>query len=248
MTVLSYTSPGGDQLPLHVHAPEAGPPRAALILFHGGGWVGGSPGQFTPQCRDLAARGILAATAGYRLLGSGARSLDDCVDDATAAIGRFRTVAAEHGLAPDVVAAGGGSAGGHLALTAALTGGADLRALVLFNPAVDLLGAPGGPEQNLREALSITDATAERLSPIRLVRPGAPPTLVMHGTEDRVVPIDGVRRFRDRMTTEGNHCRLVEYPGAGHGFFNSGMNDCYDATVREAAGFLLSLPDGVPPT
>ncbi|MER5849395.1 prolyl oligopeptidase family serine peptidase [Streptomyces sp. NPDC002012] len=77
--------------------------------------------------------------------------------------------------------------------------------------AVDLTGAPGGPQQRLREALSIPDAAAERLSPLRPVHPGSPPTLVMHGTEDRVVPIDRGRRFRDRMTAEGNHCGLMEY-------------------------------------
>ncbi|MFE7559191.1 alpha/beta hydrolase [Kitasatospora sp. NPDC057500] len=244
LTATSFRSPDGRSLPLHVHAPRSGPPRVAVILFHGGGWRTGTPDQFTPQCEDLARQGVLAATAGYRLLGSGAESLDDCLDDATAAVHHFRAVAASHGLPPRLVAAGGGSAGGHLALTAALTGRADVPALVLFNPAVDLVSAAEGSGTSLSQVVGIPADTAERLSPLRLLRPGAPRLLVLHGTDDRIVPIAHVRRLRELMTAGGDDCRLVEYPGAEHGFFNAGPGDPrYRSTLRETAEFLLGLAE-----
>ncbi|MFD4945751.1 hypothetical protein ACFVYE_30790 [Streptomyces sp. NPDC058239] len=67
----------------------------------------------------------------------------------------------------------------------------------------------------------------------------------MHDPEDHVAPLDRIRRFRDRMTTEGDHCPLVEYPGADHGFFDLSTDGRYGTTVEEAVGFLL---DDTPPT
>jgi len=41
------------------------------------------------------------------------------------------------------------------------------------------------------------------------------PTLVIHGTDDRIVPIDATAR---RMPREIPHAQLIEYEGASHGF------------------------------
>src|SRR5690606_16286690 len=33
--------------------------RGAVVFFHGGGWVGGTPEQFAPHCKALADRGLV---------------------------------------------------------------------------------------------------------------------------------------------------------------------------------------------
>ena len=238
-TRTAYTSPAGGSLPLLLCAPSRSRPAAAVLLFHGGGWQTGSAEQFAPQCQALASQGILAAGAGYRLVGQGAATLCDCLDDARAAIEHVR------GLAPGVpLFVGGGSAGGQLALAAVLTPPtADERpyaGLLLFNPVVDLC-EPTGTWQTFREILGLDAQTAAALSPLHLVRPGAPPAIVFHGTADALVPIHSVRHFRDAMRAAGNACRLVEYEGAPHGFFNPGAGEArwHEETTALAAAFVL---------
>ena len=57
--------------------------RPAVVFFHGGGWVGGKPGQFTEHSKYLASRGMVAVQVEYRLL---KRAANDppltCVQDA----------------------------------------------------------------------------------------------------------------------------------------------------------------------
>ena len=56
-----YKQTKGKPLSLHVFLPEgwkATDKRPAAVFFFGGGWVGGSPRQFYPQCHLLAERGM----------------------------------------------------------------------------------------------------------------------------------------------------------------------------------------------
>ncbi|WP_202638750.1 alpha/beta hydrolase [Bailinhaonella thermotolerans] len=214
---------------IHVIAPGDRPARAAILLFHGGGWVQGSPEQFFPQCRAMAQRGILAASGVYRLVGGGADSPADCLADARAAISEFQGIAASHGLGE--VAVGGGSAGGQLALAATLidpVGPAPSR-LVLFNPVVDLCC---GFDAGLLALVGLTPRQAAALSPAHHAQSGLPPTLIFHGTADRLAPISAVR---DLCTATG--ARLVEFEGAEHGFFN--VSPYYEQTLDRMAAFLL---------
>ena len=38
-----------------------------MVFFFGGGWNGGTPGQFRPQARHLAGRGMVAIVVDYRV-------------------------------------------------------------------------------------------------------------------------------------------------------------------------------------
>jgi len=238
---------GETRLPIHVFVP-ATPPRAALLLFHGGGWMRGSPGMLVPHARRLAESGILAASAGYRLVRSGADSPADCLEDAGRADTVFRALATEAGV--ERVAIGGGSAGAQMALSLAMPpGGAGAReyaGLVLFNPAVDQCCTRGPIGALMRHRLRLTPERARAASPAHHVRSGVPPSLVFHGTRDRLVAIDKVRRFRDAMENAGNNCELVEFQGAGHGFFLSRPrgNPAFDRTVELTERFLLTLATG----
>ena len=96
----------------------------------------------------------------------------------------------------------GDSAGGHLALLAALTGSA-VGAVVAWFPVTDLVGMPfdlaeaggvpdSGPDSREARLLGAPAASvpdlARQASPVAHVRAGAPPVLLMHGTADDLVP------------------------------------------------------------
>ena len=97
-------------------------PAPVLVQVHGGGWTGGRPGrQGRPLVHRLALQGWVVFDLEYRL--SPRATFPDQLIDVKRAIAWIRATAAEHGAAPSFVAVAGGSAGGHLAALAALTGG-----------------------------------------------------------------------------------------------------------------------------
>ena len=231
--------------------------RPAIVFFFGGGWNGGSPGQFGPQASYLAERGMVAIAVDYRVRSRQGTLANVAVSDAKAAIRWVRTHAGRLGVDPNQIAAAGGSAGGHLAAaTATLPGhdvagaGADVssapNALVLFNPVLITAPLPGQSEEqaekleNLRRRLG---AEPESMSPYHHVRPELPPTLILHGENDKTVPYQQVELFAEAMIATGNRCDLVGYPNQGHGFFNAHRSDnsAYPDTVRRMDDFLVSL-------
>jgi len=213
---------------LYVYLPpewEASDRRPAIVFFFGGGWVGGTVQQFAPQATHLAQRGMVAICAEYRVRSRHNVTAESCVADARSALAWVHSHAGELGIDPARIVAAGGSAGGHIAACAAmidtleddpsLTASSKPCALVLFNPVLEI-----SKERQEMVSRFASPASAERLSPIRWIRPGLPPTLIIHGTADTVVPISQARAFVQEMSAQGNTAILYEAPNQAHGFFN----------------------------
>jgi acetyl esterase len=244
----SYAAADGSELPVLVFEPAISTaPVAALVLFHGGGLRGGSPDELAPHCQQLAARGILALSAGYRLVGEGATSIDDCIADVRRAVDHCTGLAAARGLDASRVASGGSSAGAHLALVAAMIAPGEpapaaapgVAAVVALNPVVDLLACSPQYLRLLEQSVGIAPGRAADYSPAEFVRPGNPPVLIQHGTRDEVAPVGQVRHFRDLMVQAGNDCVLLEYEGAEHAFHYPSPAGHFDDVVDATADFLL---------
>lgn len=256
-----YKNVGGVELPIHIYEPEghgAGAGKPAIVFFFGGGWRSGSPGQFEHHCRYLASRGMVAMTAEYRVSSRHGVKAVSCFKDAKSAIRWVRRNAKRLGVDPEKVAAGGGSAGGHLAGALGAIdefdeAGEDASvsavpaALVLFNPA--LIVAPVKGERDPFEAGRMAGigermgVEPERLSPYHHVDRGVPPTLILHGRGDTTVPYFTAELFARKMKAKGNRCELEGYDGEPHGFFNWGRkgNGNFIATVERMDAFLVSL-------
>lgn len=223
--------------------------RPAIVFFHGGGWVGGSPKQFLKHCEYLAMRGMVAIEADYRHIAKGDKGPPtDCVHDAKSAMRWVRSHAVELGIDPQRIAAGGGSAGGHLAAFVGMVEGLDdpaddiqmspkANALVLFNPVFD-----NGPEQGWGHAR--VGERYKEFSPAHNISADDPPAIVFLGTKDNLIPVTVVERFKANMTKAGVRCEAVFYEGQGHGFFNpgrGGSDQYFYETLLAADRFLASL-------
>lgn len=106
-----------------IFLPDAPPPPGArahpvAILVHGGTWAAGDKWQLAPAAAALAREGVVVAAVNYSLWPDGC--IADAVADARAAVAHFRAAAAGYGGDGDRVTLVGHSAGGHLALAAAL--------------------------------------------------------------------------------------------------------------------------------
>jgi len=247
-------------LRLHVFQPDdwaAGDRRPAIVFYFGGGWRNGNSNQFAHQSEYLASHGMVACCAEYRVHNKHDSTVTQSIADAKSAMRYVRSHAAELGIDPDRIAAGGGSAGGHLAAAVATLPGFDdpeddrnvscvPNALALFNPAVDISaeGLGRNPEsERHQELLTRTGADVGELSPKNYVTGGLPPTIIFHGIADGTVPYAQVEVFQQRMQAAGNRCELVGYADKEHGFFNFGRddNDAYRDTLRRLHLFLRDL-------
>ena len=233
-----------DPLELNVFLPDgwkASDKRPAAVFFFGGGWVGGTPTQFFPHSRYLASRGMVAISAQYRTRGSHGTTPAQCVADGKSAVRWMRAHAAELGIDPDRIAAGGGSAGGHVAATTGVIDGLDEQgedmsisskpnALLLFNPATDISRTTRWGDN------------PKAGSPLHHVDAGDPPTIVFHGKADTTVPHKTAEAFCEAMQKAGNRCELVSYHGRPHGFFNyTRSRIAYTSTVWHMDRFLASI-------
>ncbi|MCA8988994.1 MAG: alpha/beta hydrolase [Planctomycetaceae bacterium] len=249
--VIAYkTTPQGD-LSLHAFLPPdlqgTTQPRAAIVFFFGGGWKNGSPKQFYPHCRHLADRGVVAFAAEYRIHSKHQTLPDSCVEDGKSAVRWIREHAAEWNINPEQIAAGGGSAGGHVAAAIATVSRFEApqenakisscpNALVLFNPVLDTTetGKTAAPER--------LGKLAEEISPVHHLREETPPTIIFHGAADTTVPISNVESFEQAVKAKGGRCELVSYPNRAHGFFNYSRSQAdYEDTVKKMDTFLESL-------
>ena len=242
-----YKQAGNRELKLWVVNPADWQPsdtRAAIVFFHGGGWVGGNPAQFDNQSRYLASRGLVCIQVEYRLLHRASREPPlVCVQDAKSAMRWVRSHAAALGIDPKRIAAGGGSAGGHLAAFVGMVDGLDdpqddrkisprANALVLFNPALD-----NGPEGGAAAA-RFGDRYQE-FSPAHNISADDPPAIVFLGTKDRLIPVSVVERFQSKLEQAGAGCEVRLYDGQAHGFFN--REPFQSRTLLETDKFLGSL-------
>jgi acetyl esterase/lipase len=206
----------------------AGPPRAVVVVVHGGFWrqrYGLELGR--PLAADLAAAGYAAWNVEYRRVG-GEGGWPATFDDVAAAVDVLAGPAAGP-LPLDRVVAVGHSAGGQLAtwlaarpgLPADAPGAAPavrLRGVVSQAGVLDLVDAErngvgngaasdllgGGPDD-------VPDRYA-LASPVARLPIGVP-VVCVHGTADVNVPIRQSERF---VAAAGDEAELVPLPGADH--------------------------------
>jgi acetyl esterase/lipase len=205
-----------------------GPPRAVVVVVHGGFWRqrhGLELGR--PLAADLAASGFAAWNVEYRRVG-GDGGWPATFDDVAAAVDLLAGPAGGR-LPLDRVVAVGHSAGGHLATWLAARPGLPpdvpgaapavrLRGVVSQAGVLDLVDAErngvgngaasdllgGGPDE-------VPDRYA-LASPVSRLPIGVP-VVCVHGTADVNVPIRQSERF---VAAAGEEAELVALPGADH--------------------------------
>jgi len=232
-------------LNLHIFNPadhQAGDKRPAVIFFFGGGWSGGKPEQFFPQAKHLSQKGMVAISAEYRVAGRNKTDPKFCLQDANSAIRYLRKNAASLGIDPDKIVSAGGSAGGHLAAMVGTEG-------ELFNDPQDDLNISAKPQLSV-QFNPVIDTSAEGyghnrvskywedFSPMLRLSKDTPPSLVMFGDNDELIPLSTIERYKLKAQEVESNVKVIIYPGKGHGFFNRGNS--YTETVAEMDKFLTA--------
>ena len=250
--VETYKVASGDEMKLYIFNPKGHKPgkdqRPAIVFFFGGGWNGGNPSQFEQHSRYLATRGMVAMVADYRVKSRQGTPPSACVNDGKSAVRYIRKNARRLGIDPDRIAAGGGSAGGHVATATGMLDGFDdpndtdksvyskSNALVLFNPVYDNGPKGGYGHDRVKEYW-------EGFSPAHNITKDDPPAIVFLGTKDSLIPVSTGKSFQKKMQYVGLKSELHLYEGQPHGFFNEakGGTEIYLDTIRKMDIFLVDL-------
>jgi acetyl esterase/lipase len=196
---------------------------ASVVVVHGGAFVIGS--RAMKPIRYLAARlvdaGIAVCAIDYRMVFRGGR-LAESVDDVVDALAFWSTGAAQRGLDPSAISLVGLSAGATLAwLAAARADAAPVHRLACCFGLYEMDHLRGPLASLLPRLLFATsDRAIWRQHCPRGVSPPPMPTLLLHGSDDGLVPVEQARRLAADREARGLPTRLVIYPGVPHGFFN----------------------------
>jgi acetyl esterase len=248
LKVVQYKTVGEVKLNMHVVAVGEGQRRPAIVFFFCGGWNGFDARKYYPQSEYFASRGAVCFNAEVRVMEKHKTTPAECFTDAKSAIRWVRQHAAEYGVDPKKVVASGGSAAGHVSACLSTVDGFDdptddLKisakpdAVVAFCPVLIVY------DNERRVGIFGGELRARELSPLLHVKPGAAPTLLLHGKADeRVVPEES-QKYQKAMQAAGNRCDLVLYDRAAHGFHTwfDGKGKFFKPTVRAMDEFLTSL-------
>jgi acetyl esterase/lipase len=190
--------------------------RPAIVWLHGGWFKGGSGGGGMPDYgAAVARRGYVGVDVGYRVR----PDLDvenyphlydamvDAYEDATAAVDWVRAHAGEYGIDPDVIAAGGFSAGAVTTTNLAYMPRQLEPATSGIAAALPLEGWFVRPDD---PALPVP-------GPFAVPDPGEPPAIVFHGTADRLLPFGSPTETCPMAAEAGIACQYVGYEGGTHG-------------------------------
>ncbi|MES2573026.1 MAG: alpha/beta hydrolase, partial [Verrucomicrobiota bacterium] len=240
-----YGRKSGVALTLDVFQPEGGGNGRGIVFMVSGGWYSShdsiNPGAYAPFLKH-------GYTVFAVVHGSQPKfTIAEITPDIHRAIRFIRFNARKWGVDPERLGIVGSSAGGHLSLTMGTQGqpgksdakdpidreSSAVQAVGCFYPPTDFLnyGTPGedavgvGILKDFKAAFGPVSETPEgrqqlgkAISPIYFVNAKLPPTLIVHGDADKLVPIQQAESFVQRALENGATAKLIVKKGASHGW------------------------------
>lgn len=235
---LPYRTVDGQTLVLDLYLPpKSAGKRPAVLFVHGGGFIKGhsrmmgAEEDFPARLAALAAEGYVVASMEYRLT-SKAR-FPAQVRDAKAAVAWLRGHSADYGIDPRRIAIWGSSAGGMIAASVGTSCG-----VADFDPEGGDAGSRDNCVQAVADWFGPTSVDTDRLSviylgclaslncdadrmtaasPISHISKDDPPTQILHGDSDSLVPLSQSKSFEEALRAANVAVEYLVVKGAGHG-------------------------------
>jgi acetyl esterase/lipase len=222
----------GYELRLNLFTPKNSPKAIPLVvMIHGGCWIDGGRADYNYYGVKLAQLGYAAATVDYRVADQA--PYPAAVDDARNAIQWLKDHAKTYNIDPDRIALLGGSAGGHMVELIGYTAntptrqhpngpGPKVKAIVAFYGWSDLTDPavrdPYWNEAFLGKKYADAPELYKEASPITHVSKQSPPTILLQGTIDAVVPKSQSVKLAEKLEANSVPYIYVPFEGQFHAF------------------------------
>ena len=234
---ITYTDAFGRPEALDIYVPKGLPPTGGwpvILAIHGGGWRKQDKRDYGPRIAGaFVPNGYVVVAPDYPLSSPGNPTWPINLEDLQTAVRWIKANASTFNIDTGRIVAMGESAGANLAEllgtgspstansgsaeTAAIaavvsfSGPSDLTALYESNPLAGAAVAQllGGPPAAL-------PASYMAASPVDQVAQGDPPTFLVHGANDPLVPVSQSEEMAAALTSARVRNELVVLPGAGH--------------------------------
>jgi acetyl esterase/lipase len=228
---LTYSTKGGPTEQLDVYTPQGPAPPGGwpvIVAIHGGGWRRYNKQEYGPRIATaFVPDGYVVVAPNYQLSTRNRPSWPVNLQDIESAVLWIKANAETYGVDPTRVVAMGESAGANLANLLGIESGPDMpasvQAVVSFSSPTDLASLKVESPRAGRAVVQLLGgqpAAVPQLyaaaSPVDHVGPSSAPTLLIHGGNDPLVPVDQSIELADALTNAGVRNRLVILPGEGH--------------------------------
>lgn len=265
-----YKTIDGIELDMIIFYPDASIIKSEnpwMLHVHGGGWAGGDKYKvfkksFLGTLKSLVNNGVVCATIEYRRTRGGSTAYEAVIDAKDAA--RFLLKNAnKYKLDKEKYGVWGGSAGGHLSLLTALGKDSDFKGdsnltnispdfkcVASYFPATSLINpdlVPGSlfeKQQSynriLGDSLQNKRKLARLLSPTEHLEADSPPILLLHGENDKVLPVINSTFMIEVAKDKKADVELLIIKNAGHSFSGSNISPTIDELNEYATNFILS--------
>ena len=228
---LEFTTGDGSKLAMGFYSSALPGLRPCVLVLHGGGWSTGNYRQVPGPSfsKALAAAGYHVAAIDYRLAPKNKWPAPK--EDLLAAIAFLRSKSTTLQIDPDRLIVLGRSAGGQIALATAYSAhDPGIRGCIsLYAPTDMVFAYQYGSDDDILQSRglirsymggSLQDLTEkyQDASPLHLVGPETPPTLLIHGVRDELVWYLHAHRLQTSMLQAHRSFFLLEMPWATHAF------------------------------
>ena len=194
-----------------------------MLFFFGGGFHIGTPDIFKQVIEMLANQGFAALSADYRIHIYHDTTPEDSIRDGAACWKYVHENAEKWNIDPDKFVLSGGSAGAVIASLCEPMTGIMPAGLAFFYPG--FLNKDMGPER--LAGITGTEANGITVTNPGTVHPDLPPTLILHGEKDPIVPLENINQYTEALKENNVWCKYITFPDAGHGFMNYNKDRAY---------------------
>lgn len=236
---VSYGSDPAQRMDVYLPAGRTAADTKVFVMIHGGAWSSGDKTEFDEYVPVFKQRlpGYAIFNINYRLAAVAVNLFPTQETDVKSAFSFITGKAGEYRFNPEKLAVLGASAGGHLALLQAYKNATPkVKAIVdMFGPTnmTDLYNSsfllqPGIQALMANSTPASNAPLYQSSSPINYVTAQSPPTLILHGGADPLVPIKQSTDLKAKLLTVGVTVQMVTYQSEGHGWTGASLTDTYD--------------------
>jgi len=224
-----FANPDGVELKLNLYRPLTVGKHPAIVIIYGGAWQRGTADNDEFFSRYMAGQGYSVVAIDYRHAPQYQFPVQ--LEDVQTALQYIQDNADELEVNCDRLAIMGRSAGGHLAkLVAYQPSSIPFRAVISYYgptnltegyedpPVPDPIDTRAVMRNFLGGTLQEIPEVYHQASPINYIRPHLPPSLLIYGSNDRVVQAKFGDRLYQKLRSTDNTAIFLKIPWADHAF------------------------------